>query len=232
MPKRAWSVYAAASRLDDKGAPLIPPIPAHEVKHKNNSSFPDHYPLDDGMTPQESLAFIDSQFVEEPIVEWKPSDKEPANPSTSVPQPGTPAARTMASDRAANIEKMRKALRPFDPNLGIVEPIAGLEQPDYDLDPETAYAVPCLVIDSEGNLWPDTAPNMPHKSTVPGHRNKIDTSLLFLNACVARPVGKKGIADHPKAQKALDAEWQKLVDKKVWNEPGPTSGLTLLERQG
>ena len=108
--KRAWSVYAAANGLDDKGTTLIPPIPAHEIKHKNNSSFPDHYPLEDGMTPQESLVFIDSQLIEEPDVECKPSDKEPVNPGSVAPQPGTPAARTMASDRAANIKKMRQEL--------------------------------------------------------------------------------------------------------------------------
>ena len=55
-------------------------------------------------------------------------------------------------------------------------------------------------------------------NTVPGHRNKIDTSLLFINACVARAVGKKEIESTPTAQRALDTEWKKLVDKKVWNE--------------
>jgi hypothetical protein len=59
---------------------------------------------------------------------------------------------------------------------------------------------------------------MPCVNTVPGHRCKIDTSLLFINACVARAVGKNEIKTTPAAQKALDAEWKKLVDKGVWNQ--------------
>ena len=125
----------------------------------------------------------------------------------------------MTADRAAMIDKMRKALKPFDPNLGIIDPIEGLEPyEDYELDVDFGTAMPCIVIDSDGNLWPDNAPAMPCVNTVPGHRNKIDTSLLFINACVARPVGKKEIETTPTAQKALDTEWKKLVDKGVWNE--------------
>ena len=42
--------------------------------------------------------------------------------------------------------------------------------------------------------------------------------MLFLNACVARPVNKEEIKQSPAAQKALDTEWAKLVLKQVWDE--------------
>ena len=37
-----------------------------------------------------------------------------------------------------------------------------------------------------------------------------------MNTLVARPVGKKEIRANPKAQQALDVEWDKLVKKKAW----------------
>ena len=50
------------------------------------------------------------------------------------------------------------------------------------------------------------------------HRFKIPDFEVPFNACVARPVGKKEIAQQPKAQAALDKEWDKLVKAKAWTE--------------
>ena len=51
------------------------------------------------------------------------------------------------------------------------------------------------------------------------HRHKINHfHSPIMNACVARPVGKKEIAQEPKAKKAVDAEWQRLRDIHTWNE--------------
>ena len=50
------------------------------------------------------------------------------------------------------------------------------------------------------------------------HRYKIPDFEVPFNACVARPVGKKEIAQQPKAQAALDKEWDKLVKAKAWTE--------------
>ena len=59
---------------------------------------------------------------------------------------------------------------------------------------------------------------MPCKPNIPSHRGRLDHDLLFLNACVARPVNKEEIKKAPAAQKALDIEWAKFVVKQVWDE--------------
>ena len=51
-----------------------------------------------------------------------------------------------------------------------------------------------------------------------GHRHKISPHTFPLNACVARPVGSKEVAKTPKAQAALQVEWQRLKDMVCWNE--------------
>ena len=53
------------------------------------------------------------------------------------------------------------------------------------------------------------------------HRTKcirlgIQSGEKTVNTLVARPVGKKEIRANPKAQQALDVEWEKLVKKKAW----------------
>ena len=61
-------------------------------------------------------------------------------------------------------------------------------------------------------------PATPCVPNVPKHRGRLDCDLLFLNACVARPVTKDEIRKSPAAKKALDIEWDKLVLKQVWDE--------------
>ena len=39
----------------------------------------------------------------------------------------------------------------------------------------------------------------------------------MFNACVARSVGKREIEQNPKARAACQAEWDRLVEKKVWD---------------
>ena len=79
----------------------MPDIAENKSKEpiERKSSWPDNYPLEDGMSPAESLAFIDSQLRADP------TDAEPTDKS-----PSTPVPRTMTADRAAMIVKMRKAL--------------------------------------------------------------------------------------------------------------------------
>ena len=54
------------------------------------------------------------------------------------------------------------------------------------------------------------------------HRDKCSKERLFhWNAVVARPVGKAEIARVPEAKKAMDKEWNRLRDKRVWIEEKP-----------
>ena len=51
------------------------------------------------------------------------------------------------------------------------------------------------------------------------HRVKIPKQPLFpFAACVARPVNKAEIAKTPKAQEAMQKEWDRLTSKGVWDE--------------
>ena len=53
----------------------------------------------------------------------------------------------------------------------------------------------------------------------PSHRPKNFSSRIFpWNACVARPVNKAELNSHPKAREAVDKEWDRLREKKVWDE--------------
>ena len=49
------------------------------------------------------------------------------------------------------------------------------------------------------------------------HRQLHSMSTYGLNACVARPVSRREMADEPDAQKAAASEWKRLWDKKVWD---------------
>ncbi len=49
------------------------------------------------------------------------------------------------------------------------------------------------------------------------HRMKNTHRRLQFNALVARPVTKKEIEKNPKAQAAMDAEWNRLKEKNVWD---------------
>ena len=76
----------------------------------------------------------------------------------------------------------------------------------------------------------DNAPRMPLcdvDTEVEGHREKMPSHDSIVQALVARPVGKAEIAAQPKAQAALDKEWNKLVIAKVWNEVKPQEWSTL-----
>eukprot|EP00972_Heterocapsa_arctica_P073078 10795000-Heterocapsa_arctica.AAC.1 len=50
------------------------------------------------------------------------------------------------------------------------------------------------------------------------HREKVAKHMLPFNACVARPVSKSEIANSAGARAALDSEWKRLRDKRVWDE--------------
>ena len=64
-------------------------------------------------------------------------------------------------------------------------------------------------------------PIMPTCNQTPPHREKITPpnytpDLRLVNSLVARPVNKREIRANPKAQEALDLEWNKLVKKDAW----------------
>ena len=61
-------------------------------------------------------------------------------------------------------------------------------------------------------------PTMPIGPISKEHRDLIPAHAYPFPACVARPVGRKQIESAPKAQVALDIEWVKLVDGKVWGQ--------------
>ena len=50
------------------------------------------------------------------------------------------------------------------------------------------------------------------------------------NTLVARPVGKKEIKANPKAQQALDIEWEKLVKKNAWKYETVSEWKTISEK--
>ena len=72
-------------------------------------------------------------------------------------------------------------------------------------------------------LFP-TMPTIPFKSE---HREKLasyeftKSELDMIMAMVARPVNKKELAENPDAQKSLDVEWDKLMNKKAWDMDHP-----------
>ena len=77
-----------------------------------------------------------------------------------------------------------------------------------------SVATPTIVEESE------PFPTMPRCDKPQVHREKINSAfyipdLRMVNSLVARPVNKKEIRSNPKAQEALDLEWNKLVKKKV-----------------
>ena len=49
------------------------------------------------------------------------------------------------------------------------------------------------------------------------HRVKCPQTTFGVPACVARPVSKKEIASQAKAKEAMEKEWKRLWDKKVWD---------------
>ena len=71
---------------------------------------------------------------------------------------------------------------------------------------------------------PDIVPSMPcivgHKGEP--HRQKTTPfsshSWMVLNACVARPVGRKELLQSPPAKASMKAEWDRLRNKMVWDE--------------
>ena len=67
----------------------------------------------------------------------------------------------------------------------------------------------------------ESHPIMPTCNQTPQHREKITPpnhvpDLRLVNSLVARPVNKREIRANPKAQEALDLEWNKLVKKDAW----------------
>ena len=55
--------------------------------------------------------------------------------------------------------------------------------------------------------------------TIQKHRRKNERKRFYpFCALVARPVGEREIREQPLAQAAMDAEWQRLRDKGVWDE--------------
>ena len=63
-------------------------------------------------------------------------------------------------------------------------------------------------------------PTMPatqeHREKIGHHAPASMEEIMTLMAMVARPVGRKEITSNPDAQKALDVEWNKLMDKGAW----------------
>ena len=74
------------------------------------------------------------------------------------------------------------------------------------------------------NLDEDFVPAMPRmaRTTDNPHRPKIvafnSHSWIVKNACVARPVGRKDFLQSKGAQASMQAEWDRLRSKVVWDE--------------
>ena len=63
-------------------------------------------------------------------------------------------------------------------------------------------------------------PKMPVVRDKQEHRSKVPDGTPLFSACVARSVGKREIMSNPGAKKAMDAEWDKLRKRVVWDESG------------
>ena len=66
----------------------------------------------------------------------------------------------------------------------------------------------------------DFVPAMPCVRSATKHRvkNRSGGHRPVFNAAVARPVGKKEISEQLKAQSAMSKEWDRLRERKVWDE--------------
>ena len=86
------------------------------------------------------------------------------------------------------------------------------------------------------NIDEDFIPAMPctAKTNEVPHRPKIvafnSHSWITMNACVARPVGKKELLQSKGAQASMKAEWDRLRSKVVWDALC-ASGLTLPKKR-
>ncbi len=89
-----------------------------------------------------------------------------------------------------------------------------LRDADGDVVPALACCVFGVPARSEGDfaIAPDTDVTEIHD-----HRVKIAPRRFPFNALVARPVRKDEIARTPKAQEAMNAEWDRLLKAKVWD---------------
>ena len=61
-------------------------------------------------------------------------------------------------------------------------------------------------------------------------RLSLQSGERAVNTLVARPVGKKEIKANPKAQQALDIEWEKLVKKNAWKYETVSEWKTISEK--
>ncbi len=65
--------------------------------------------------------------------------------------------------------------------------------------------------------WQHRVPAMPRVPRRDAHRAKIPEHPFPISDLVARPVGKKELQSNPAAKAAMDKEWQRLTDQKVWD---------------
>ena len=75
-------------------------------------------------------------------------------------------------------------------------------------------------------------PVYPEKHPREPHRAKNGVRTFPFNAAVARPVGKAEIARTPSAQAAMKKDWDRLRDKKVWDETKPREWRAVRREAG
>ena len=110
-------------------------------------------------------------------------------------------------------------------------PASIIESEDEDVSPweclenelEAENAI-CAAARESPQKRDDEIPAMPCVANYKGepHRPKIvpfnSHSWLVMNACVARPVSRKGLLQSPPAQASMKAGWDRLRNKMVWDE--------------
>ena len=78
--------------------------------------------------------------------------------------------------------------------------------------------------DVAGECFP-SMPTIPyhdeHRETIVNGHEFTKSELGVIIAMVARPVGKKELAEHPDAQKSRDVEWDKPMSKRAWGMDKP-----------
>ncbi|WP_288992890.1 hypothetical protein [uncultured Marinobacter sp.] len=83
-----------------------------------------------------------------------------------------------------------------------------------DVDQDLVPAMPMV---PKGDYKTDFSKCPDNREKKSKHRSKNTPRRFPFNALVARPVTKKEIDRNPKAQAAMDAEWNRLKEKNVWD---------------
>ena len=155
--RNAWVTFARRNELPTvvSGPDIVEDLSedgiAAPVKRDDKPWFPDPYPLEDGMTPEESIA------------QWEAS-VQPEEFTTTMSKP---VCKRKSYEQSYEEEQASM-------NTALTKGVNTTPAPGNGSNPFS-----CRVL------------AMPYEPKVPSHSGRLDHDLLFLRACVARPVIKE-----------------------------------------